>query len=257
MKVDRILFCLNNNPNYIDFWNINSKIWRLKFDVIPTLFFVGDEKEVEELNLSKEFGEIIVLPDIKEDLCNGHDRKWYITWALFYGASLFPNDICMTSGIDQIPLSDIFLKRIEDVSDDKYVVGFADAYGIKDFYPSSHHVATGKLYKKKFEITDDWAGEVQRLYEKRGNYKNLYDSAYWGLDENYTSEMITKMNSDVFFNNDFFHPTWKTRRIDRAYGLKYEFNKLMNGWYTELHAPRPFSVYSSEIDKIVYLAHKL
>lgn len=257
MKIDRVLFSLNNNKNYINFWNLNSKIWKLKFDVIPTLLYIGKKEEVSRLKLSEEFGEIYVLEDLQEDLCNGFSRKWYIPWSLFYGATLFPDEVCMTSGIDQIPLSNIFLEHIKEISEEKYIVGFSDAYRKKDFFPSSHHVAKGEKFKKKFEILNNWTEEVYRVFRKKHEMKNLYDSGYWGLDESYSSIKICEKSTDVYFNNDFFHTTWKQRRIDRAYGLNYSFDKLKNGWYTELHAPRPLEKYYNEIDKIIYLAHNI
>jgi hypothetical protein len=258
MKVDRVLFCLNDNPTYVKFWNLNSKIWKNKFGVLPTLIYVGDQEEVEKNNLSTEFGEIIVLPKYHEDICKGASRQWYITWSLFYGATKFPNDACMTSGIDQIPLSSLFLDKIANIRDDRYVIGFADAYRRADLFPSSHHVAKGSLFKEKYEILDDWHQEVERVYSKRDTYKNHnIHNDYWGLDEAFSSEYVVKKADDVHFVNDFFHTIWRKRRIDRDFGLKYNIDLMKQGWYSELHSPRPYELYRHQVDQMILIAHDL
>jgi len=45
MKIDRVILSVDNNPTYRVFWNIVSKIWKEKFNINPTLFFHGTEKE--------------------------------------------------------------------------------------------------------------------------------------------------------------------------------------------------------------------
>lgn len=258
MKIDRVLFCLNDNQTYTKFWNINSKIWKTKFNIIPTLIYVGEEEDIQKNKLSNEYGDILILPKYSKDLCKGSVRQWYITWALFYGATKFPDDICMTSGLDQIPLSTVFLEKIEDIKEDKYIVGFADAYGRKDLFPSSHHVGKGSIFKEKYEILDDWYEEIERIYQSRNLYKfhNLHDD-YWGLDEAFSSDFLVKKSEDVHFINNFFHVVWNSRRIDRAHGLTYDLKKLEDGWYTELHSPRPYELYRQQIDQIIFIAHEI
>jgi len=255
MKIDRVIFCLDNNPNYAGFWNINSKVWKNVYNVNPTLIYVGDEEDIDKNNISREFGEIIVLPASPIDLCNNFRRKWYITWALFYGPTLFPDEVCMTSGIDQIPLSWSFINKIENISREKYIVGFADAYSDPELYPSSHHVALGSHFKEKYDIDEDWLWEIRKVYQTRNQFNNLYDAGYWGLDESYSSKVISSKPDGIEFIKNFFHPLWAPRRIDRIWGLKYDVGKLSSGWYSEMHAPRPLRDYEQEVNKIISIAH--
>lgn len=256
MKIDRVLFCLNNNELYSGFWEINSKIWKEKYNILPTLLYVGTAKELKENKISDKYGEIVILPKHNKDVCNGSKRQWYITWALFYGATKFENDICMTSGIDQIQLSSIFLEQIDKIPNDRYVVGFSDAYRRNDLFPSSHHVAKGYLFKEKYEILDNWFEEIERVFSKRSLYKkHNIQHDYWGLDEAFSSEYIIKNKENVYFNDNFFYPMWNCRRINRDVGLIYDYRKLEQGWYSELHSPRPYELYRNQIDQIVFLAH--
>lgn len=258
MKIDRIIFCLNNNPTYTGFWNINSRIWAEKYDLKPTLFFVGEEEEFNSLNLSKNFGEVFFLPNLKQDLTNGSKRNWIVTWSLFYGiAKFFPDDVCLTSGIDQIPLGNHIFELANKYSN-KYLISFSDAYNNReDLFPSSHHIASGIDFKNIFEISDNWEEEILKVYASREKYKTI-NQDFWGLDEAYSSEMIIKKRSDnIVLVKDFFSD-WSNRRIDgRRNGMSYNRDLLKSGFYSELHALRPYEQYKSQIDDIIFNCHNI
>ena len=261
MKVDRIIFGLNKNPVYTSFWNIFAPIWVKKYNIIPTLIFVGTEEEMNSCNLSTSFGEIIRLDPVEEVVVN-KNLDWSVTWALFWGASMFPNEICMTSGIDQLMLSDKFIKLLEPISDEKYVIGFADAYDDKDFYPSSHNVAKDKTFKHIFEIEDEWSKEVKKVFDavKSGKFPEKSINLMWGLDECYASDKIVqyeesfseKLEDSNIIYFEIFRNYWKNSRIDRD-GINISYNKdwLKSGRYSELHSPRPYEKYKQYIDNLI------
>lgn len=245
MLIDRILFCLSDNPYYADYWEFTSKVWRNKFGAKPTLLFYGNPSKV---SINEKCGEVIYLPFVDE-VSVDKNRDWACTWGLFYGATLFPEEVCMTSGIDQIPLSDRFLQEISSYDYEKdYVVGFADAYGHNPAtFPSSHHVAKGRIYKKALSIDDDWETEVKKVFRNRNKYSNLL-SGFWGLDEAYSSELLFQYPNLVRKLNmkDF-----ASRRVDRSGDLTINTSKLVKGEYSEIHGPRPFSQYKKYLD-IIY-----
>lgn len=258
MKIDRVIFCLNNNKTYTGFWNINSKIWSEKYSITPTLFYVGEQNEFEKLNLSKNHGDVFFLPNSKNDLTNGSKRNWTITWSLFYGATYFPNETCITSGIDQIPLGDHIAKFVEKYDDEKYLVCWSDAYSKNEvLFPSSHHVGKGKDFKEIYKISDDWEEELNKIYNKKNLYSTIAHD-YWGIDEAYSSEIILRKRSEkVILVKDFFDD-WSNRRIDyRKNGLGHDVNLLKDGYYSELHAPRPYESYQTAIDEIIFNCHNI
>lgn len=257
MKIDRVIFCLNNNQTYTGFWNINSKIWCEKYHIKPTLFFVGEQKEFDELKLSKEHGEVFFLPNPKKDLSNCSKRNWVITWALFYGATFFPNDICILSGIDQIPLGNHIIDLAEKYTD-KYLVCWSDAYNNRDeLFPSSHHIGSGKDFKEIYEISDDWEEEINKVYNQKHKYRTLAHD-YWGLDEAYSSELILRKKTDKIVLVKNFFSEWSAKRIDaRRDGMSYNPNLLISGHYSELHAPRPYENNKQAIDQIVSICHNI
>lgn len=254
--IDRVIMCMTNNEKYLDFWNYISKVYRTKFDTLPTLMFSGSEQEyrtlIESERLSPQYGEIIHLPRV-----NGvhfdSNLDWTCTWGLFYGASLFPDDVCMLSGIDQIPLSGLFYDAMREHFNRStdYIIGFSDAYSSNPnrLYPSSHHVALGKSFKTLYGIDDSWSVELQKVYSNRNNYPVLPNSL-WGLDEFYSSDLINqhiasqKTNIHVLLVENFAG-FWRSRRFDRAFGKipvnAETLNGIKNSAYSEYHAVRPFS----------------
>jgi len=242
--IDRVILVLNDNPTYLDFWEYSSRIWRNNFGVNPTLFFVGEPPT----RPTEQFGEVHVLPEVNEVIAN-RARDWSVTWALFWGASQFKNDICITHGIDQAPLSDRFFKSIEKYDFNKdYVIGLADAYNNPDWYVSSHHVATGSTFKKALSIKDEWEEEVKSVFSFRNNYGHMYNTGdFWGLDELHSSFLL-KGFPDLKLHNGF--KDLRSRRIDRAYAPHFDKNLLKEGYYSEIHAHRPYSQYKDFLDEI-------
>lgn len=251
MKIDRVFFCLNNNPLYTGFWNVVSKVYLKAFNITPTLVFYGEKYEAVSLNLSEDYGEITCIPRLKNFTIN-HNREWYVPLTLFFAAAKYSNEVCMTSGIDQIPLSDLFLKEIEKYDDNKYVVAFSDAYK-EPFYPSSHHVAKGSLFKKVHNVSDNFEHEIEKALSCKNDPSLPND--LWGLDERYTSKMLDSFDKDaIILVKNFFYERWVPRRLDRSTILQtgYSTDLASNKAYSEFHSVRPYEVYKSIIDKLIF-----
>jgi len=243
MKIDRVVFSLDTNKTYTGFWNVVSEVWNKCFDVIPTLGFLGTNEQVKQLGLSEEFGEIIV---IKKPPVNSIDStSWCTPCLLTYLPSQFPNDVCMTSGIDQLPLgSNLFIDSVKEISENRFYVGFGNAYGHNKWYPSSHLVAKGELYKSIFNINGDFESYIKEIEKWGVNNRSLA----WGLDEWYLGDFL-KNNPNVILGNIF--DEWKSRRLCRAGTLEYRYERLQNNEYSELHAPRPYEQHKEYIDMLV------
>jgi len=275
MKIDRVIFCLNNNPVYSSFWNKYSKVWRDKYKIKPTLIYNGTHDEIKHLKLSEEYGEIILLP-IVEEVSIYKRLDWSVTWSLFWGAAMFENETSMLCGIDQLMLTNFFIDHLKDVPDDKYVIGFADAYknytpqtlgymfspesdralakrSPASYFPSSHHVAKGALYKDVFKIEDTWQDEVKKVFSHRNKYHHTNEVTFWGLDECYSSDLIYSYEKEeVFHLPEFFYSYWHPARIDRGgQNVQYDVQKLRNGDYSEYHSHRPYEIAKPYIDKLI------
>ncbi len=241
--MNRVIFCLNNNPTYKGFWEINSKVFR-HMGYVPTLIFYGTDKDRQELSL-EEHGEVITLPSVTG--LDGGGRNWAVTWGLFYGASLFSCCKVMTHGIDQIPLSNYFKRLFDNCYTDKYYVGFADAYRRKDLFPSSHHIAFGAKYQEVFNIDRSWEQELKKVHEFG---KQTMSGDLWGLDEAYSSAILNR-REDIVFVKDLFFNFVVPNRLDRSGNLTPNIDKLRNGGYSEIHCPRPYLSHKTLIDSII------
>jgi|10_taG_2_1085330.scaffolds.fasta_scaffold14782_2 hypothetical protein len=251
MKIDRVIFCLNDNETYTGFWNPFSRVWSQKFDIKPTVIFVGTEQELEKNNLSEQWGDIVRLDPIPEVVVNP-TLDWSVTWALFYGPTLFPDEVCMTSGIDQLPLSTKFFDIINKHDNDKYVVGFAGAcLELPHICPSSHHVAMGEMFKEIYEIEESWRLEVSKVYSQREKYDRLEDGSFWGLDEAYSSDLLMHCENPNIVYENIFHNRWNPYRLCRSRNISYNPDKLKRGYYSELHSVRPYEQHKEYIDGLV------
>jgi hypothetical protein len=264
-KIDRVIMALTNNQNYIGFWNYTSKIWKTKFGITPTLFFYGTIEEMDNLNFSKEYGEIFLLPRC-ESVTACKDLDWACTWGLFYGASKFTEDICMLVGIDQIPLNTYFFdqwKNIENVKQ-KYVIGFSDAYADPDnlpngvYFPSSHHIACGQKFREIYDINENWFLELTKVYSLKNNYY-IPSSCGWGLDEAHSATILNqrrRTHGDVYLMK-IFQSYWKHHRLDRSNMNQFEtvnIEDIKNKKYCEFHAARPFEANNQVLMEKIYEA---
>ena len=259
MKIDRVVVCLNNNPTYTGFWNVVSKVWRVGFDIQPTLAFLGTQEEVDALGLKDTYGDIVLVPPC-EDVIVDPTLEWSVSWALFWVMSKYSDDVCMSCGIDQIPIcNDLFYRKLDTVPDDNLFIGLGNAYGHNRWYPTSHQVAKGKTFKEIYNIEDDWFDEVRKVYSKAGvltNTKNL-----WGLEEAYAGTIITglfepfKYEDRVVINDYSAWLEWNGRRLTRNLGGSpvplWTKEGVNNQQYTELHSPRPYEQYQTFIDELV------
>jgi hypothetical protein len=267
MKIDRVILVLNNNPSYTHFLKVVSKVWKDNFNITPTLIFNGTQSEFDGNNfgiLTEDYIIVNKVPEVSEA-----NPDWSVTWSFFWGASQFPNDTCLLAGIDQIPLGDFFFNKISEFSEDKFIIGFSDAY--KDYtkhtlgyfntstnvlYPSSHLVGKGQKFKEIFEINDKWEDEVLKVYNNRDRYhlKNrFYKGKLWGLDECYASEKISVYkNQEDLVHLDIFWNYWIENRIDLCGKINSDFdiNLLKEGHYSEL-TTKNYQAHKSKIENII------
>lgn len=268
MKIDRVILSSNDNINYYPFWNPLSKVYKENFNITPTLIWFGEEEDIERLGLSREYGEIIVQKPHPT-----YNIGWQTTWGLFYFTKYFLEETITIMGIDQVPLSDIFLKKmIEDCDDDEYVMLIDDAY--QPIYwenpngtsPSAYHVAKGKTFEKVYSFEDDFLKEVEKVYstpiERDYNPSDAYWASgedKWGIDESYTSKMLRAYKGIGGNINAFskFH-LLKERRIEcyRTVETPYDDNLLSSGYYSESHLCRPYTNHVNYINRMFSLIPK-
>jgi hypothetical protein len=254
MKIDRVILSTNNNPTYYQFWNPLSKLYKENFGIKPTLIFIGSEKELEGLELSKDYGDIL-----RQDIVESKDVSWTTTWALFYFTKFFPNDVCLINGIDQIPMGSKFLiDYIKDIKDEKYVMLIDDAYKILNnkndwseggHSPSAYHIAKGELFNKVYSFEKTFQEEIKKI--ENINLNSMW--GIWGMDEAYSSQVLYKKKGEVEIEClSKFQEILDGARVEcnRTHETKYSLEKLQNNYYIECHSCRPYSNHKKYLDDI-------
>ena len=213
MKIDMMTFSVNEKDEYVRFWEPLSKYIKVNLILHPVLLYVGKK----EMNFSEEFG------DVHKIYC-GDDIPTYIpsTWGWFWIASQYPDKISMQSGIDMVVTNiDYFNNKIENLSDDCYVVSNADGYSSPgdleywkkpyNTFPSYYHIAKGNIFKEGLELLDDFVEEVKKInridYSDKGRgYSDnqasflsetcVTNNGKWCLDELHSTEQLRKYKNN-------------------------------------------------------------
>jgi hypothetical protein len=262
MKVNRVLLSVNNNKTYSCFWNIVSYVWKTKFNISPTLIFYGTEDEFKSNDFDFTYGDYILLEKFDDISHNGKD--WATTWCPFYVATLFGEEICMTSGIDQIPISNLFIERVNQIDNNMFVVGFSEAYqnyntGTLGYfntqtnvmYPTGHLAGSGKKFKEIFGISNKWKDEIYKVFNSKLRYH--LPNSNWGLDECYGSEKISSYHNqtEIFYMEQLTN-FWFPNRIDLEGRINDNFtlDRVKSGSYSELTTKNYF-LYENKIKEIV------
>jgi|TARA_R100000084_G_C4655601_1_gene152670 hypothetical protein len=258
MKLDRVVFALNSNPLYSGMWNIVSEVYSKKTPLIPTLLFVGTQEELEkEVNFN--FGEVYLLPKHEEFISNP-SLDWTVTWCLYWGiANLFPNDFCLTSGMDEIPLSSVLWDRIEPIDDSKFVVGLGPhPYGPEKLIGSGQNSGKGSTFKKLFNIDNDLHDELHKVWSIKTQLPRASSigkgNNWWGLDEDYISTFVFDSPDVYFLEEAWVSENLQSKKICRSRdGFGYNAELINNGFYWTAHMVRPLSDPNNQalIDKLL------
>jgi hypothetical protein len=233
MKIQYAFMSCDDNPFYLDFWNVIYPVWIKKFNITPVLIHIGDK------HVYREPDNVVVninsIPDIPIAL--------QAQWARFYFTSIYSESVCIISDIDMLPLSNFyFQEQIKNFSNDDYVhlnpcIGY-------QHIPACYHVAKGKLFKEVLKLKDSWEDDVRRLYNE------YYETYTWFSDERYSHDMITNYpNKEIFkfLNRD---GNVDGHRINRPI-LIWDIDLMRQNYYYDAHLPRPYSENKIEIDKLI------
>lgn len=252
MKIDRVILASDFNPTYYGFWNRLSEVYVEKFDITPTLLFFGTPHQCfYEAGLNENYGNIVgVTPN------PAYHLPWQTTWGLFWATQMFPNDVCLIIGIDQVPLSGMFIKHmIKDFNDDAYVMLIADAYNTRwnlpgGASPSSYHIAKGSTFNRVYSFDQHFWRETEKVYNS--GVEALWESTEgkWGIDESYSSHKLRQYDGEIVSLDNF--RLLEQNRIEcfRDRETPYDMNRLRAGGYSEAHLCRPYENHKEYIKTI-------
>jgi hypothetical protein len=238
MNIDNVILTSNNNPLYLDFWPIVSRIWCLKFKINPILYFFykNGEKDLKIDDSNGEVRRIELIKNIPESI--------QVLWARYYMPSQEPFKTWIISDIDMLPMSNFyFIDQIKNIPDDHYIHinPCLKTYGL---IPSCYHIAKGYTYKKYLELPNSWEESIRQVVNS-GFGSTINNNKLWFADEQFATNKILKNKDDKFLflernggQNGF--------RIDRI-NWNYDKDKIGKEYYYDCHSIRPYEENKFEI----------
>jgi hypothetical protein len=248
MKIDRVILSSDENPLYLDFWPSVSKVWSEVFNIKPTLAVISDNKDILN-SIDNTYGDVI-----RFDVVDNVPVYLQALWIRYWIPKQYPDDVCIISDIDMIPLSKwYFIEQINNIDNNDYV-HLNPCYVSYGTLPSCYHVAKGKLFNEILNLHNTWEESVIHLNNLNVGQNpggELNGKNQWFADEKHSSDLLFNWRSQ---NPDRVHflEREEDRRVDRS-NWSYNIDLLKNGYYYDSHSIRPYLHYKNEIDKLINL----
>ncbi len=232
--IQRVILATDTHEDYIEFWPIVAKAWKDVMGITPTLALIAKEG----IEIDASLGEVIRFDPIE-----GIPTSFQAQVVRLLLPTLFPDDICIVSDIDMVPLKkEYFIDTVKPYSRDAFVVFRDNAYRAQECkFPMCYIAAKGQTFKEVFNI--DQNGSIE---QKMREWYAL--NLGWNTDELVLYESLKNWDG------------WKARgvklghgvgnRIDRSCWM-YDPQFLDQGYYIDAHCPRPYSAHKKTIDDLV------
>lgn len=258
MKIEKVIFTIDDNPHYKGFWSSISKHYNQKMGITPKLFIIGNNVDISSYDTSN--GEIEVIKQIE-----GIPTIIQALIGKFYFTITEPETTWKIGDLDLYPLQQYHFKdAILNIENNKYVHLNPFAYGNKwresyNGLAGYFHVAKGKVFESELKFTnksfEDVCNEIYngnrwgiKFYDSSASSESKQASKDWGwfcCEEMYTGELLR--DCEVLVE---VPPTNKYTRLDRS-KMIYNVNDISNGVYIDFHSPRPYETHKDEIEKII------
>ena len=249
--IDKIIFSSDSKPEYIDFWEVNSKICAKKLRITPVLFHICDE---ETDFYWDTFGLVKKVKTVSGDNTGFESQIFRM-----FGTKYFMDEICLTNDIDMILFNKDFITN-SLIDKNSITIFGSDAYDSKrpecigvysgpDRYAICYIAATGRI----FDTILNTNVTFEEYYNRLVSLDKWFDT-----DEIYFGEMVNK--TDVKVNKierGYSSSFYTADRIEKHNFEDYNGFKLdLNGFinvkkFTDCHCARPYSRYKSQIDNLV------
>jgi hypothetical protein len=229
----RVIVASDANPNYIQFWPIVAQAWRDIVGIRPTLALIAPDN----VSVDESLGDVIRFAPIE-----GVSTALYAQCIRLLLPVLFPEDVCIISDMDIIPMQrKFFVNSIKNVAEDHFAVYRTKAILKYKQYPMCYVAAKGSVYGNIFNVNT--IDDIPTIIQQWANLKKG-----WSTDQQL---LYSYLHSWEYFKSHCDLLDIPINRIDRSKNSKYNETKLKNGSYTDYHCPRPYAKYKKVIDYIV------
>ena len=250
MKINRVILSSNFNPTYYHFWNVLAPIYSNKFGIKPTLVWLGTLDELVEAGINCDLGDVIIQEPHKD-----YHIPFQTTWSLFWATQFYKEDTCIIMGIDQVPLSNMFMDMVTPLQETDYAMLIADAYKpnywTKTASPSSYHVAKGETYCKVYEFESDFSKEIEKVCNSGVVAFWETTEGRWGIDETYSCFKLREGKVNVVAFDKFTLLCERRVECERHKETPYNKDLMAQGWYSESHLCRPYTNHVNYINEML------
>jgi hypothetical protein len=259
MKIQKVLFTIDDNPHYKGFWSSISKHYKERLNIIPKLFIIGNNVNIDSYD--KTYGELEVVKPVE-----GIPTIIQALIGKFYFTSTEPETIWKIGDLDLYPLQHYHFKdRIINIDDNKYIHLNPFGYG-KDWRQGVNglagyfHVAKGKVFESELNFTNKSFLDVCNEIYKSNKYgikfhtnlagkESKQASNDWGwfcCEEMYTGDLLKNSKNLI----EVPPISNKYTRLDRS-RMVYNAIDIIGGQYIDFHSPRPYENHRDEIELII------
>lgn len=249
MKIDKIIFAVDDNHVYGGFWKFISKWTKERLGVTPVLFHITEEESdfyEDKYGLVKKLKS---LPNFTTSIQCRMVRMW--------GTRFFMDEFCMTSDIDMMMIDkNYFTKGLENYDDEDLVIYESDAYDPSrpecvdmygcDRYPICYNLAKGSVYNRILETNRSF-NEYLTEASSHGFLIDHCDELYYGLRVNNFAHGVNVIKLRRGFKTHFYCP----HRFERpVYLSELQQQQIKNKEIIDIHLARPYEQYETQIEII-------
>jgi len=239
LQLNRVILSTDSNPLYLEFWPVIAPLWE-KMGFIPTLALIAEE----DCPIDTTLGEVIrfaPLPGIPTSLQAQSIRLLLPV--------LFPDDGCLISDIDMIPISGSYFHHWAiGCPDEAFLVYRDNAEGCPGVrYPMCYVAAKGRTFASLFSVQSPMQiPEIIKEWSGLGFGWNTDELVLYSL----TKEWERNGGELVCLGHKV------EGRLDRG-NWNIDFQALDISKYIDCHCPRPYSANQDSIDRIVEAIWKI
>ncbi len=232
----RVILSSDTNKEYVQFWKPVAHAWKNVIGVTPTLAFIADDS----VQIDKTLGDVIRFTPLE-----GISTAFQAQTIRLLIPVLFPDDICIISDIDMIPLVGAYFDRsIRTAQKGTFVVMRARWRDNGTFmrFPMCYNIAKGALFGEIFNVSS-----LKDIKDRMREWWKL--QLGWGTDEKMLLRYLTSWNG---YNTKClrlmqYHSYKRVHRIIS----KEIISDIKRRRYIDCHAPRPYDKHRKKVDEIL------
>ena len=123
MKIDKVIFGVDDNPLYADFWPIQAKLVKDILNAEPVLFYITDEDS------DFYFDGHGTVKKINKNNCYDIITSFQSQVIRMYATKYFPDEVCITSDIDMLTINKSYITdQIKHFNENDFIVYTSDGY---------------------------------------------------------------------------------------------------------------------------------